>query len=630
MDMLALYVDRLNMLPDHVRSEVKRAGIKASGRKRVPYYAKKRPFHHLENVGPRDLRILHAVVRGMVIANDRGWLDPGAAVRPRLRLMGDPLVPAGEPGDLEVRRAVASGDVPPDAAAHPGGSEPLSRPAWTVDPQELDGLPRLGETWSGDPAELAHTDDYDPDALPAPGDLEAWKAVDRRLISRAMHAISLGQSGLKRLTARYFGGADPRNRLMERLDESPELPFLMSFQEWLWLDYRKNNRDPTLAERMLAGSEGGPLSRAERVVLEALSLAPMSLQRVVSVVPDRYLVLEDVLRGGQCEVTDHSLSRMAKPGQVFSGRVYSVGSFYFASGVGLVLPPLLVSAALAQLRQWGLRTTPAALRRGAHLFGRLWDFVFEQPTLPRIKTTDGEDMVLHEATFRVRSPDIARASLRSHPDYEHDPSADTYVWVEARPGATVDPVVLGRFQLEGDHLRFFTNSAPRWERARAWVERAMPGAVLEDLQRHDATSIEQAMAAGPAAGVDPAARPPEPELSAEDMDALRKFVQEKQLQWIDHKIPMLGGQTPREAVRTKGGRRQVQQLLRTLPAAMGPGDTAIEPPLAEIRRQLGLPPEDEIVSTTGLPSGTMFDDRNARKRARRKQKKGGRKGSRRR
>ena len=183
-------------------------------------------------------------------------------------------------------------------------------------------------------------------------------------------------------------------------------------------------------------------------------------------------------------------------------------------------------------------------------------------------------------------------------------------------------------------VRFSTNSAPRWQRARAWVERALPDAVLDDLQRHDASSLEQLMAAGPA-GTEPEEAPPEPapELSAEDMEALRKMLHQRQLHWIDENIPMLGGRTPREAVRTQAGRRQVQQLLRTFTPVMGPAGIAFEPPVAEIRQRLGLPAEDdEDVEPASpipprhadgpAPRGTMFDDRNARKRARRKQKKG--------
>jgi len=465
------------------------------------------------------------------------------------------------------------------------------------------------------------------DELPPADDASAWKAVENRLIRRAMRAADLYDAGTKRLTARYFGGADARDRVFWLLEESPELPALMAFQEWLWLDYRKNNREPTLAERMLSGEVETPLPRAERVWLESLSAAPMSLQRVVSISGEQHLVVEDVLRGGQRPVTDRALASSAKKDLVFPARVFAVGDFHFVSGAGLVIPPMLVSRALDQLRDWGLKTTPAALRRGAHLFGRLWDFVYDQPKMPLLQNTDGEELVLHDGSFRVSSPEAAAAALRGHPDFDHDPESGHWVWLEPRPGKTISPVVLGRFRLQGDRLLFSTNSAPRWQRARAWVERALPDAKLKDLKRQEAGSMEQVMAATPQGDRGSAAPPAEPNLSAADLGSLRDHIRQMMLRWVDEKIPMLGGRTPREAVGTPDGRRQVQQLLRTYPPSRGPGGMVIEPPLAEMRRQLGLPAEDgddrtdSNRRTQGPRPAGIFAARKERKRALAKQKK---------
>jgi len=56
---------------------------------------------------------------------------------------------------------------------------------------------------------------------------------------------------------------------------------------------------------------------------------------------------------------------------------------------------------------------------------------------------------------------------------------------------------------------------------------------------------------------------------------------------VDQPIPALGGLSPRQACKTPEGRRRVERLVRTMPAATYPGGTL--PPLRdELLRELGL------------------------------------------
>jgi hypothetical protein len=77
---------------------------------------------------------------------------------------------------------------------------------------------------------------------------------------------------------------------------------------------------------------------------------------------------------------------------------------------------------------------------------------------------------------------------------------------------------------------------------------------------------------------------PPPEVIAE--------LEEKMLrQWIDDSIPALGGLTPREAVKTPGGRRQVLELIdyatrmqKMMPKTPG----AFAPDYRKVKKMLGL------------------------------------------
>jgi len=70
--------------------------------------------------------------------------------------------------------------------------------------------------------------------------------------------------------------------------------------------------------------------------------------------------------------------------------------------------------------------------------------------------------------------------------------------------------------------------------------------------------------------------------------ALLEFKQRYYTDWLDQPIPMLGGKTPRQAVRTARGREQVDALLKTIEngeARLAPGARL---DLRPMRRELGL------------------------------------------
>ena len=52
--------------------------------------------------------------------------------------------------------------------------------------------------------------------------------------------------------------------------------------------------------------------------------------------------------------------------------------------------------------------------------------------------------------------------------------------------------------------------------------------------------------------------------SPEATELLRAYKERHYADWIDHPLPALRGQTPREAVRTKAGRERVDVLLKEM------------------------------------------------------------------
>ena len=69
-------------------------------------------------------------------------------------------------------------------------------------------------------------------------------------------------------------------------------------------------------------------------------------------------------------------------------------------------------------------------------------------------------------------------------------------------------------------------------------------------------------------------------------------IEEKMLrQWIDDSIPALGGQTPRQAVKTPEGRRQVLDLIEYIGETQGRGPRPpgmFSPDYRKAKKMLGL------------------------------------------
>ena len=58
--------------------------------------------------------------------------------------------------------------------------------------------------------------------------------------------------------------------------------------------------------------------------------------------------------------------------------------------------------------------------------------------------------------------------------------------------------------------------------------------------------------------------------------------------WLEQSIPALGGLTPRQAVRTREGRAQVEVLLKGIENHAARGPVGAAPDVGRLRRELGL------------------------------------------
>jgi hypothetical protein len=274
-----------------------------------------------------------------------------------------------------------------------------------------------------------------------------------------------------------------------------------------------------------------------------------------------HVALRDLRTGDRITVTNTYSERETPSGELLLGRPLPVDDTWRAYSGFVPVPDSMRDELLAALDD----PDPFVV---AALIGRC----FAPPTL---QNTDGDPLVFHELRYRIRDPHAAHAALVA--GGLHDDGDGSFTLVRDSTNQT-DTVILA-FELAEIELRVTANSDRRAGEARALVASLLPDAVLED---HDVRELDELLADADDEALASPPTPDDPDLAA----ALDQFVREREQQWVDEPVPMLGGLTPREAALDPIARVELDRLLRRFEDRSGtPGTFDV----ARLRRVLDLP-----------------------------------------
>ena len=417
-----------------------------------------------------------------------------------------------------------------------------------------------------------------PMPLPAPDDLAAWKAVDKELSELFADYLDKDALWSSRPATQYFGDPD----VEYYFEEHRERAVVAAYTSWGVLHYRPAKTSKTYAEKLLA--KGPPDALA--ILLRALLDSYPSLYRVTRHDPHAGTVeLEDILLTGTVVVHDRMMSENITDGLFLAARVFPAGNFHFLEPAGPPLGTGMGLEAVEFLQNVDVEFTPEGLRRAAHKFGWLWDWSDEWMNLNksiRLANMDGDEMLWHTASFTLTNMAETRRALLARPDIEPEDD-DAFTWLQKRGRAAKTmggPVDLGHIEFVGDELVLTVNSAQRFAKARRWLEK-LPGVTFQNVATRQWNEAEKDQP------LDERISPPEPvEITPDLAQALHEMLHKQYLAWLDTSLPVLQGQTPRQACRTPAGRQKVALLIRTMPDPVGP--IPLQVPRQELLQALGL------------------------------------------
>jgi hypothetical protein len=368
-----------------------------------------------------------------------------------------------------------------------------------------------------------------------------------------------------------------------------------------WSLYHYRVQDQTVLEWYLA-EHGRGLSRSERGWLAAQRAAWLSVWEVIAVERGETVTLRDLLSHEERCVREVSASQSVVVRDALLGRVVDHDGVSLLCGVHTrPLPPVhaaeVVRRARGRLRR--KRAVPVERLRdepfGRYLIQR-WEEAVEELDLhaavsPQLQNTDGDPLLLTTDHFALEPAARAEVERRlagmqgvEAEDTHGGSGSDGAVYVFSVAGnrmhASWDNTLIGRASLSGAALRLETNSRERADALRARVEAACDG-LLRHRAREHADPLSPPVRA---ARRDVPPEPPPPEAQQLLLDFKRRHYAE----WLDHALPALGGQSPREAVRTAQGRDAVDVLLKDMEnhEQRHAGPDAFD--FAEFRRKLGL------------------------------------------
>ena len=359
-------------------------------------------------------------------------------------------------------------------------------------------------------------------------------------------------------------------------------------------------------------SKGVKLDPLEYRLIDAIEGRPFTFYEVIDCQPGIGYRIKDFFLGDVFDVKEKMGSENVKKGDILFGRLATIDSISMLFGSGSIIIRPSWKPYLIHFREWLIEEKDPITKE------TLTDFDFEireiyfdifekimQP--PEMQNTDGDPLRFHTLYYDIESPDAAFQALRSLAAVETEEallSDATYTdvgdikkveipWTRKgyRNNPAMDSTVLGRIIIHGRKMEVEVNSDKRAETIKKEIEKRLGSRAK--YKTTEIRSLESMMDEGLKKGLDAGTQPGQNDLMQlpEVQEQMRHILQGHWQNWVDERIPALGGKTPRQAVKTADGKESVEALLLDAERHSGYNEPMQEierKAIKNVRRKLGL------------------------------------------
>jgi hypothetical protein len=435
-----------------------------------------------------------------------------------------------------------------------------------------------------------------------------------------------------RFADRKFGSQIEEAWLDFNMCDVPEASVDLTSENQIFMPYFLFQWDPLApSERKRAIGLGGVitqwfvmekarrLTEMDRMFLHQATTQPVTFHEVLSSEPGEGMLLRDIMIGTEIQVMEHKASRKLRPGDIAYGQVWNLNEIAILGCCAPICIPPGRKADVIALRK-KLRKRVARrdrdldaedlLRYADDLRMTYLDIRDSLYAPTQFCNTDGDPIVYHALTFQIESAEAAfqalapLALLRTKADLLKDADFDpagklsglTFDWLKKgnRKHSTWDNTIMGTVKISATFLVAEVNSERRAKRVRAEIEKRM--GAMATHQSTLAQTREELLAKSPkrkSGKMEPdeefdSAILKDPEIKKLATESLQKQVEA----WVHQKIPVLGNQTPLQAVRDSDGKEIVESLLLEWERRSADGffSGGIRPDIRVIRKLLNLAP----------------------------------------
>ncbi len=365
-------------------------------------------------------------------------------------------------------------------------------------------------------------------------------------------------------------------------DEEQARKALAGMDQALWTQVQLNLIEWLLAEgfiqvtgesrpvaELLLGPRGPLLTIGQRAWIEQLARRPLRLYDVTEVVGGVGITLCDALDTAQppLRVTERSGSRTLRVGMQIGARVMEVAGQHQLSGA--IYPFSVWGGRAVQDRLRALMAgTRADNQAGISMLGHeiiegwLQQYLVPAPLPQMVYGATGEPLLLVTEHYDVLDWEALTAALAAQPDVQGDRANGWDRLLDGADGSTRSQARITAAP-RGRRVSVLYQTAGLAEQGRVWFD-ALAGEAVK-FRLRDVSDPKGMLSRAGASGPPAAKTQALPQgLDAETLaGVIETVIKRTYANWADEPIPMLDGQTPRQAMLSEAGLERVKGLLRS-------------------------------------------------------------------
>lgn len=350
--------------------------------------------------------------------------------------------------------------------------------------------------------------------------------------------------------------------LEERFEDIPINIAEINFWDWIVHDFVVDvENDKTLIDLYMENNRR--MSLDEHKVLRLMKNSIISLYEVQEVLPEKGLLLKDLLLGGEYDVHEKAATRTLGKWDIYAARLIYIDGKYSMSGSAYPYPVKQKERILEDIyfefedyrQEYPEEDMDDFLKRNSEIFNFYWYDLIQNPAPMILHTTTGEPMIISKAIFEIKDKETVRNGLTNIKGFEKQ--GEDFIWL-AKKNKEGSATILGRTEIKAGKLILECNSKTRLEDGKKLIIKE-----LSDVLNHKIDTFQDTMEALKEYKKKPHKESATPIPLEIQQQMYTKFMQKHSEEWLKKKIPVLNGKTPMQAIKTKEGRRKVIELLKS-------------------------------------------------------------------